>query len=168
MGSPMNQTGKYDNSIPPDDSPTDDELRAEVYRLMHTAAGRRPPSTSIQWVNGKAVVTRDRAEPDLPTVGSREWWVAPERVRIASLVGLAAAYLVADPELRVRRALREMIWQMHNELWWRVSTGVSHAERMRRWYPPTGDPEEWIAAADPNPSVADEAMRHWLATGNSA
>jgi hypothetical protein len=89
-----------------DNRPGEDELLAEVHRLTYIAARVRPVQTWVSWVDGHPVVHRDRDEPALPAVGSQQWWEAPERLRIAALVVLASAYLVADPERRVAEGLK--------------------------------------------------------------
>jgi hypothetical protein len=86
--------------------PTEAELLAEVHRLTYIAARVRPVQTWVEWVDGRAVVKRDRPEPALPVVGSPQWWEAPERIRIAALLTLAKAYLLADPERMAAERLK--------------------------------------------------------------
>jgi len=99
-------TGVGVTHIPPDMRPTEAELLAEVHRLTYIAARVRRVQTWVEWVDGRAVVKRDRPEPALPVVGSLEWWEAPERIRIAALLTLAKAYLLADPERMVAERLK--------------------------------------------------------------
>ena len=99
-----------------DNRPDEDELLAEVHRLTYAAARVRPVETCVSWVGGKAVVHRDRDEPAIPVVGGRDWWEAPERLRIAALVVLASAYLVADPERRVAEGLKAAAGAVSEEI----------------------------------------------------
>lgn len=71
-------------NIPPDNSPAEDELRAEVHRLMVAILGHGCPLG----------------------VGSPAWWAAPDRTKIGSLLMLAQAYLLADPERMVTERLK--------------------------------------------------------------
>lgn len=68
-------------SIPSDMSPTPDELRAEVARLVH------PFVHSARSECGR-----------IPGVGSAQWWAASTAARIAGLLVLAEAWLTFDPE----------------------------------------------------------------------
>ncbi len=99
-----------------DNRPDEDELLAEVHRLTYIAARVRPAATCVSWVDGKAVVHRDRDEPAIPVVGSQQWWEAPERIRIAALVVLASAYLLADPERRVAEGLKAAADEIAEEI----------------------------------------------------
>lgn len=92
--------------IPPDESPDELALLAEVHRLVHRTAGSRPVARRPRWVDGRVVFDRDGEEPQLPRVGSTEWWAAEERVRVASLLVLAASWLLADPDRQVRARLK--------------------------------------------------------------
>jgi hypothetical protein len=100
-------------------SPTSDELRAEVHRLVGQ------------------VVTIARAEHGqtrpLPGVGTLAWWTAPPMARVAAILILGEAYLVADPERAAVQMLREISYDLsaaHD--WSAASRRPSHAELTRR------------------------------------
>lgn len=131
------------DGIPPDDTPTEAELLAELRRLVHVAAGTTPGGREVSWVSGQVTVRRS-LPPSLPAVGSAQWWAAPSRTRIASLLVLAEAHVLADPERQVRARLRQVSQAISGGLdWSEVASAPSHAELTRRRYPPTGDPELW-------------------------
>lgn len=131
------------NPIPPDDSPTHAELLAEVRRLIHIAAGTTPGSREVSFLGGQAVVRR-ALPPSLPNVDSPEWWASPAKTRIAALLVLAESYVLADPDRQVREQLRQVSQAISEGADWSAAAGcTSHAELMRRRYPPTGDPDLW-------------------------
>jgi hypothetical protein len=77
--------------IPPDMSPTSEELRAEVHRLVNQ------------------VVTIARVEHGyVPSVRSQAWWTAPLCARIAAVLALGEAYLMADPARAADEQLKAM------------------------------------------------------------
>jgi hypothetical protein len=78
-------------TIPPDNSPTDVELRAEVHRLIHLVV----------------MLACDTHGP-VPGVGTAVWWTAPVEAQIAALLVLAEAYLVRDPQQAAVERLKAM------------------------------------------------------------
>lgn len=129
----------------PDMAPTPEELRAEAHRLVAVAAGSRRAKRTVAWVAGRAVVERPKPDPSLPSVGSSQWWAAPDRIRIASLLVLAEAWLLADPDHTVRERLRSVSLDLSAGMH-EVSLGPSHGELMRRRYPPSGDADAWVTS----------------------
>jgi hypothetical protein len=137
-----------------DHLPDEEELRAEAHRLVYVAARVRPVQTCVTWVEGHAVVTRDRGEPALPVVGSQQWWDAPERLRIAALLRLAEAYLLADPERMVTERLKAAAVAISQGRHWAFDT--SHATVAAR----RGELGPMYRPFDPN------AARQWATTRN--
>lgn len=130
-------------------SPADEELRAEVYRLLHVAVGVSPPARELEWVNGRVAVIQRAAEIALPAVSSPRWWTSPDRVRIASLLWLVAAWLVTDPDRTWRQRVRSMSWDL-SEAFRDVVRGPSFRELQRRRYP--DHPRLWTMD-DPSDAV---------------
>lgn len=75
--------------IEPDPSPTEEELRAEVHRLV------------------EEVVTAARSEHGhIPGVQHPDWWSAPRSARLAAILVLGEAYLITDPHQIAAEQLR--------------------------------------------------------------
>lgn len=127
--------------IPPDNSPTDEELHAEVFRLIQVAKGS------------------SRSGSALPSVGSELWWQATDRTRIASLLLLSAAWLMDPPQDRVARALKEISLAISGAVDWGEWSRrhMTHAELQRR----RSEPGPIAASFDP------VAARRWVLTGDS-
>ena len=112
MTGPAERSGKHHTvfrevvSVPPDLAPSRAELLAEVQRLVWIAAGTPLARRTVHWAEGRAVIVREGGGLDLPAVGSTRWWQAPTPLRIAALLVLAEAYLIADPERQVRERLK--------------------------------------------------------------
>lgn len=146
-----------DSFVPPEDSPTREELLAEARRLVHVAAGTTPGVREVSWVDGRAVVRR-ALPPSLPDVGSPEWWAAPSRTRIASLLVLAEAQLVADPDRQMRERLRQVSQAISSGMdWSETARHMSYAELERR-----------RAEPGPNARQVDRgSLVRWVESGSS-
>jgi hypothetical protein len=107
--------------------PTRTELLSEVHMLV------------------QAVVQSARTEHGtLPGVGIAEWWAAPPIARIAGLLILAEAWLVADPDRVAREQLKSMSADLsRSRNWAKAARLPSHRELQRRRYPPDGDQDRW-------------------------
>lgn len=121
-----------------DHSPTEDELFAEVRRMVTKAAAM---------VDGQ-----------VPGVGTPEWWAAEPAARLAGLLVCAEAYLVTDPEGRAVAELKAMAEDLSAAYdWTAVSHRPSHATLTAR-----------RAEPGPIPGPVDpEAERRWVETGSS-
>lgn len=129
-------------TIPPDLSPTPEELRAEAYRLVDLVV--------------TAVRQRHRK---VPGVGTPAWWRAPDEAKVAALLVLSEAWLIHDPD----RAAVERLKAMSVDLsaahdWTAASRRPSNAELTRR----RGEPGPLARTVDP------AAAARWAATGTSA
>lgn len=133
--------------IPPDTSPTTDELRAAVHKLV------------------ASVVQVARAEHGLiPGVGSPAWWTAPTSARLAALLVLAEAYLLADPERMALQMLREAAYNLSGAHdWSAASRRPSHTDLARRRAAPgplaglvfdTAAAQRWVQTGDSQESAA--------------
>ena len=128
--------------IPADTSPTAEELLAEVHRFVDQ------------------VVTIARAEHGkIPGVRSPQWWTAPTSVRLAALLTLAEAYLLADPERMAVQLLREAAYDLSGAHdWSAASRRPSHTDLARR-------------RAEPGPLAGlvfdTAAAQRWVETGDS-
>jgi hypothetical protein len=103
-------------TVPADMSPTDVELHAEIHRIVDR------------------VVRDTRARYGAVTsVGSTEWWSAPDDVKLAALLIAGEAHLVSDPH----EIAAEMIKGVSADLsqaddWTAASHRPSYAELVRR------------------------------------
>lgn len=147
--------------IPPDTTPTREELLDEVDRLRFVAAGVQPVRRTVTWVDGRVVIVRDQPEPSWPEVGSPRWWAAPAPVRIASLLGLSAAYLVADPDQQVRERMRQVSHAISEGMSWSDAAHSLAYEPHRVLVERRGEPGPLARQVDP------AALARWVATGNS-
>lgn len=131
-------------SIPPDTSPTPEELHAEVHRLVHQ------------------VVRLARAEHGpIPGVGTPDWWTAPTSARLAAILILGQAWLAHDPQRAIDdrfKALSGDISAKWSAAWSAACHGPSHAELVRR----RAGPGPVYAPFDP------VAATRWVETGSSA
>lgn len=137
--------------IPPDLSPTSDELLAEVHRL-------------VDEVVRVARTEHGQALGPLPGVRAPEWWTAPTSVRLAAILILGEAYLVADPDRAAVQMLREMAYDLsaaHD--WSAASRRPSHTDLARRRAEPgplaglvfdTGAAQRWVETGDSRESAA--------------
>lgn len=96
-------------SIPPDLSPTSSELRAEVHRL-------------IGQVVAIARAEHGQALGPLPGVRHPDWWTAPTSVRLAAILVLGEAYLIADPERVAVQILRDMAYDLSAAYDWATAS----------------------------------------------
>lgn len=74
------------------------------------------------------------ASGSVPAVGSAAWWSAPDTGKVASLLVLAEARLVDDPQALTAEQLKAVSVAISGGMDWRdfASRHVSHAELQRR------------------------------------
>jgi hypothetical protein len=99
-----------------DNSPTRAELLGEAHRLVH------PVVQAVRSQRGS-----------LPGVGTSAWWSAPPDARLAAILVLGEAYLIADPERMARERLKAMSVDLAGARSWTAAARLpSHKELLRR------------------------------------
>lgn len=95
----------------------------------------------------------------LPSVGSDHWWRAPADVQLASLLVLAEAWVVYDPE----RAVRERLRSLSTDL-----SGAADWSAIARAHVTPDGLEHRRAAPGPLARAVDPAVAaRWAATGTT-
>lgn len=80
-----------------------------------------------------AVLGHARPHGPLPAIGTPTWYAAPAAVQIGTLLVLAEAWLVHDPELAIAERLKAASIDLSDAHdWSAASRRPSHAELQRR------------------------------------
>lgn len=95
----------------------------------------------------------------LPSIGSDQWWRAPADVQLASLLVLAEAWVIHDPE----HALRERLRSLSTDL-----SGAADWSAIARGHATPDELDHRRAAPGPLARAVDPAAAaHWAATGTT-
>ena len=128
-------------TIPPDFSPTDVELLAEVHRIAD------PFVRAARTECGR-----------VPGVGSTQWWAASATTRIAGFLVVGEAWLVHDPERAIAERFRELSHDLSGALDWSAASRRPSAAELQ------------LRRAEVGPGCAPfdpVAAARWAATGSS-
>ena len=126
-------------AIPIDSRPTAFEVLAEVHRITTMAM-----ADAVSY-------------GPLPDMRSDEWMTSPVEVKLATIMNLGQAYLLADPERQAMGMVRDVSYAFSTGPDW-TAESLSYAELTERRTEPGPTP-----ALIPDPT----ATAHWVKTGSS-